>query len=316
MAEAQVLRRMAEARRTEPEAGPELRILGAALQRASEAELGLAVAVEGIASGAATLAELPERLEERGLLLLIEAPGERVGLAALSPGLVAAMIEMQTVGALTGAEPSARRPTRTDAALCVPWIERLLRVTDSAAEEGGWAAWEAGFRCASTVEDARLLPLLLDDTRFRLFRPDLTLGPDRKRRGALLLALPEKREPLAAAAQSAADEADWTARLCEAVLPGEARVSAILGRVLRPLAEVLALEPGMVLRLPMDALGQVRLEGWGRRLLGHAKLGQYRGYLAVRLTGESLPATEAAEFSPTQSSPAKAANPEPQTAAG
>lgn len=295
---------MAGTGRADATPAPELRLLGTAIARAAESELGLAVTVRGIATDTATLADLPERLEERALLSLIEAPGERLGLAVLSPGLVAALIEMQTTGALAPADPAVRRPTRTDAALCAPWIARLLAETDAAAagSDAAGADWEPGFRYASAVEDARLLPLLLDDARYRLLQGSLALGSEGRRQGTLLLILPEpRRRPPPAGAAPSGDAADWSARLSEAVLPGAAEISAILARVSRPLAEVLALEPGSVLRLPAGSLSQVRLEGWGRRLLGLARLGQYRGYLAVRLTGNEPMAAEGAEFDPARS---------------
>ena len=288
-AETEILRRMArgDGRPGAPE--PALRVLGTAIARAAETELGLPVTLGQLDLGAATLADLPERLEERALMALIEAPDGRMGLAVLSPGLVAAVIEMQTIGRLSASDPAARRPTRTDAVLCVPWIERVLRETDALVEEGdGWNDWEAAYRYSSTIDDPRLLALILDDQRYRIIRAALALGSGGAREGTLFLAMPEpaaRAGAPGAAHVAATHAAAWEADLQAAVLGGTAEIGAVLARVERPLSEVLALAPGALIRLPSDALARVRVEGKGGRFLSHAKLGQYRGYLALRLSG-------------------------------
>lgn len=296
MADMTILRRMAQTARVGVASDPGLRPLATAAARAADAVLGLPLAVTGLRSSTVTLADLPELIEERALIALIEAPGERLGLAILSGGLVAAVIEMLTSGRLAPGEPGARRPTRTDAALSSGLIERILTETDTAAGDGDtpWTNWEAGFRYASSVEDARLLPLILDDTRYRFLSAGLTLGVAGERKASLAFALPERRAAGQALGTAARDGALWQQELAGAVMGAEAEVTAILARFTRPLAEVVALQPGALLPLPEDALGNLRIEGRDRRLLSRARLGQFRGYLAVRLTvgpEETAPAT-------------------------
>lgn len=300
MAEMTILKRMAQTVRATAPADPGMRPFASAAAKAAEAVLGLPLAVTGLRTTAATLADLPEFIEERALIALIEAPGERLGLAILSGGLVAAIIEMLTSGGLSPGEPGARRPTRTDAALSSGLIERILTETDTAAGDGDvpWTEWEPGFRYASSVEDARLLPLILDDTRYRVLSAGLTLGNQGQRRVSLSFILPERRLPGRTARTAPDDGADWQQGLHGAVLGAEAEVVAILARVARPLAEVVALQPGAIITLPNDALGNLRIEGADRRLLSRARLGQYRGYLAVRLTAPQE--TMAATFTPTE----------------
>ncbi|MGL4281659.1 MAG: FliM/FliN family flagellar motor switch protein [Albidovulum sp.] len=316
MTDRTILRRMAEASGDVAE-DPARRVLAASVARAAEAVLGLPLAVASVDVAAVSLADLPERLEDRALLALIEAPGERQGLAILSAGLVSAVIEMLTTGRMAPAEPAARRPTRTDAALSVGLIDGILAETDAAALTGEtpWPVWERDFRYASCIEDARLLPLLLDDTRYQLVRCGLALGLSGERQAALSFLLPERRQTSVAAAATA-EPHGWREELAGAVLGAEAEISAILARLSRPLAEVAALKPGAVLRLPDDALMNLRLEGAGRQLLARARLGQYRGYLAVRLTGAPGHDAGGAGFTPAQVAAAEPGLPERQAADG
>ncbi|HQU66662.1 MAG TPA: FliM/FliN family flagellar motor switch protein [Albidovulum sp.] len=300
MADTAILRRMAQASGDAAE-DPARRVLATSVARAAEAVLGLPLAVDLVDVSAVTLADLPERLEDRALLALIEAPGERQGLAILSAGLVSAVIEVLTTGRMTPSEPAPRRPTRTDAALSVGLIEGILAETDAAAMAGDapWAEWQGAFRYASSIEDPRLLPLILDDTRYHMIRCGLRLGLSGDRAASLSFVLPERRQPVSTALKSG-EAQGWRDDLAGAVLGAEAEIIAVLARLQRPLAEVAALKPGSVLRLPDDALTHLRLEGAGRQLLARARLGQYRGYLAVRLTGAPSHDAGAAGFTPAQ----------------
>lgn len=316
MADTTILRRMAQASGDVAD-DPARRVLATSAARAAEAALGLPLAVASVEVSAVTLADLSERLEERSLLALIEAPAERQGLAVLSAGLVAAVIEMQTTGRMSPSDPAPRRPTRTDAALSVGLIERILAETDAAAMTGDapWPLWEGDFRYASNVEDLRLLPLILDDTRYHMIRCGVRLGLSGERQASLSFVLPERRPPVSVAVTPGEAAAGWQEQLAGAVLGAEAEICAVLARLSRPLAEVAALKPGALLRLPDDALTSLRLEGSGRRLLARARLGQYRGYLAVRLTGAPGHDAGAAGFTPAQVPGAEPALPARQPAA-
>lgn len=303
MADRTILKRMTNASGAVA-VDPALRAMATAIPRASEAILGLPLSLSGVKVSPVTLADLPERIEERSLFALIEAPGDRQGVAILSPGLVAAIIEMLTYGQMSPAEPPPRRPTRTDAALSVGLIERILAETDmAAAGELPWPVWEGGYRYASNIDDPRLLPLVIDDIRYQLIQCSLTLGLSGGREATLALLLPEWRAP--AVAGPARQNAAWQEQLAGAVLAAEAEISAVLARVSCPLSEVIALQPGAVLRLPDDALTNLRLEGAGHRLLARAKLGQYRGYLAVRLTAASGTDAGGVGFTPARISAAE-----------
>lgn len=282
-----ILKRMARADAGEAGPAAPARILGGAIARATEALFRLPAVLTGVAAPDVTLAEIGERLDAGTLLTLVEGPGERLGLAALSPGLFSAAVEVLTTGRLTPGAAAARRPTRTDAALCSELVDRVLHEADAAAPEGEapWEEWEPGFRYASCIDDARLLPLLLEDTRYRFYRAAFTLGEGGGRDASLTLALPERLRPMPAPAAMAAQAADWQGDLAATVLGARGDVVAVLARLRRSVSEMMAMGVGDCLRLPDDALAAIRVEGGDGQVITQAKLGQYRGYLAVRLTG-------------------------------
>ncbi len=295
-----ILKRMTRTGPEDAAPGAPMRVLGAAIARAAEALFGLPVAVTEVSDLGVTLADLGERIEDRALLTLVEGDGERLGLAALSSELFSALIEMLTTGRLATGTFAERRPTRTDAALCSEFVDRVMTEADALAPEGDspWEDWEGRFRYASCVEDARLLALLMEDTRYRLYRAAFTLGGGGTRSGLLTLALPERQRAQAAPDATVAQAAEWQGSLVDTVLEARAGILAVLARVQQSVSELVAMQEGSLLRLPDDAFSSVRIEGAGGRLVSLAKLGQYRGYLAVRLTGAPDLAREAEEFAP------------------
>ena len=155
-----------------------------ALARAARDEMALTLSLRDVRMGRRTLAELVEMLPEPALLAALdEGSGEATGCMLLDGAVMAGMVEALTTGAVTPG--AARRPTRTDAALLAPVLDRALAGFELAASEAGVADWMRGFRFAATVDGARGLSLLLEDTLYRVLEGevDLALGA---RRGRIL----------------------------------------------------------------------------------------------------------------------------------
>lgn len=331
-----VLRRKAGAR-TGPRPRPEAeRALALALARAAQQALRLPLSVEGVEATRAGLAELLDLPEPLALFALVEGPGEGLGLVMVTAPVLAGLIEAQTIGRVTPADPAPRRPTRTDAAMTAGLIDRLFAEFERALGEGAEAAWARGYRYASFLDDPRPLALLLEETVYRLFRCTVALGAPAAKRGTVLLALPAApragaaprralapaptaaaaealislREPGQEAAEAAAvAAARWSRALEAAVMATPATLEAVLDRIALPLASVLALRPGMLLPLPTAALERLALEGPGGRRLAEGRLGQMRGLRAVRLTLAEAPqpaALAAEQGAPPGALPARA----------
>jgi len=295
-----VMRRKAGAGRRAPLVAPMTpeKALGQAFARAAQELLALPLRVATISEARMTLSDLPEALEDRALLLVLEGPAEGLGLMMLSPPMLSALLEMRMMGRLS-ASPSAanpaapRRPTRTDAAISADIIDAALASFEAALVGDPALIWAGGFRYGSFLEDARTLPLILEDTGYRVFRLVLDLGTgSAAREGGLLLALPAEGRGRFVEAEvpvedgEAPQPAGWPERLEQAVMAASGQVEAVLARLTLPIGAILALRPGATLPLAEDTLEQLRLEGPGGRLVARARLGQNRGFRAVRLVEE------------------------------
>jgi flagellar motor switch protein FliM len=294
-----VLQRKAAAGRTRgAENGmPATKALGLGLSKAAQDMMAMELRVTENAQSRQSLAELLETLPEGALLLLLEGPGDALGLVALDAGALTALIEMRTMGRLGKGDPPQRRPTRTDAAVTADFVERALTEFETLLAEEMDIIWAGGFRYASFLEDARPLGLILEDTVYRVFCATLSMGAAGARQGRMVLALPAKgygpgpktAEGAAAdaamspAVGSAAAAAAWATALDAAVGPAPTALDAVLLRLTLPLSAVMALRAGSAVPVPRAALDQIVLEGTPGHRLATGKLGQSRGFRAVRL---------------------------------
>lgn len=169
------------------------RIWALALARAGQEELGAALRLASLRQDRCALTEIVETLPEPALILLLDdSAGEGLAAAIIDGALMAGMVEAMTTGTVGPGDGAGRRPTRTDAALLAPVMDRALAVFEAAAAEAGLAAFARGFRFASVAEGARALALLLEDGLYRLLAAEVDLA-GAARRGRLWLALPEQR---------------------------------------------------------------------------------------------------------------------------
>ncbi|WP_051909593.1 FliM/FliN family flagellar motor switch protein [Paenirhodobacter enshiensis] len=293
----QVLRRMIEAGRRITRESTADAALSLAVTRAGQDVLGLMIEVPAVTERHMTLADLPEVIEDRALRLVIEGPGGGLGLMVLGVEVLSAIVQMQTIGRLCRTDTANRRPTRTDAAMAVEFVDRLLSEIERELAGSAAAGWGAGFRYASWIEEGRPLATLLEDTAFRVWKIEGRLGPAGTG-GDMLWVVPADgrggrgRPPVAAAEGGDAPppaDPDWDTRLSRSVLGAHARLDAVLNRMALPLSEVLALRPGMEIPLPGAEIGAILVEAEGRRL-ARGRLGQFRGQRAVLLGAEEVTA--------------------------
>lgn len=263
-----------------------------ALGRAAEELYNLPVRALSVTTGAQTLAELPELLPDRALVLVVEDASGALGVVGLCPAALTSLIEMQSIGRVTRAEPRERRATRTDAAICADFVNAML------AELAGELAFlgadaPSRFRYASFVDDPRPLELMLDDLAYRAMRIDLRFGQGGVRDGALILFLPDPSPPSALThdsrdlppAAAAPAEGPVPRSLAQAVSAVPLPLNVILCRRPILLRDLRALRPGDVLKLPPDAMSAVRIETAGGQLLHRGKLGTLHGNRAIRIGG-------------------------------
>lgn len=256
------------------------------MARAARDACGLDLMLSDLRDGRHSLAELLDMPPDRALVALLEGPGDTLGLLALGPEVLAGIIEHQTLGRVLRQPPQPRRPTRTDAAMVAGLIDAALSALDSALSADADRTWAGGFRYASCLDDARPLALLLEDAAHVVLRATADLDRGAKT-GPVLLALPADGRgspPLRrAAAGDPSAQHSFRRALADRVEPASAVLDAVIARVQIPLAEVMALTPGMMLRLGAAGIDRLDLDGADGRRVAGGRLGQQRGLRAIRL---------------------------------
>lgn len=281
------------------------RAAATALGRAADRLYGLGVEPVEIAPGGLTVAELPELLPHPALLAVLQGPRDSVGVVALSPEAVTSLIEVQTIGRVTG-RPVERRPlTRSDAMLCADFVDAFL--SELAQEAKGVEGLEGleGFRYITHLDDSRPLALMMEDKPCRSLRMTVRLGGLETRETVIFLALPQPEPAARPVLRPAADPvpgpvpsvaADGNtgaspqpagepvrAGLAASIPDAPVEVTGILCRRRISLRELRALAPGRLLALPRLNLAEARLETADGQLLATGKFGEADGCHAIRL---------------------------------
>lgn len=298
-------RKFAAARTSLAEGGPGAdRAWRLALARAARDAVKLPLDVAQLALSRASLAELLELPPDFAMIVVLEGPRDGLGLMVISAGVVAAMIEMLTIGKVATTPPAPRKPTRTDAAMVAPAIDAALIGLEMALAQESDLVWAGGFRYASFLDDPRPLGLLLEDLPYRVLRADVTLA-NGVRGGQVLLALPADGRgaaPVGAGPDPLAQGAAFAALLADQVENADCVLDAVLTRVSMPLSRVLAMQVGETITLPRAGLDRISFEGLDGRAVAIGKLGQNRGMRAIRLAPPAAvaraPAQEATVSAP------------------
>ena len=260
-----------------------------ALERTAARDLGFMLTVTSVEISRAGADDLAADLPEMGLIMLLDGVDGVPGAMVLDPQMTAALIEVQTTGRVTARPARPRAPTRTDAAIATPLVRGFLARLDGLLP--GDDLGPGRFRFGAMVSSGASMALTMGTGGYRILRLGCLLGADRA--GELILALPIPSAPSAAphpaSAQPAANApapdgiAGSGAALRARLLDAPARLEAVLHRMTVPLAELRALQPGDVLRLPAGAQFAARLESTDGRLVAEGRLGQLSGQRAVRL---------------------------------
>lgn len=293
---------------------PHIRAWRLALARAARDQLKMTVGFSDVSCAQASLTEVLESPMQRALILMLQGRGEGMGLMILSGQMLAALVEMLTLthlSANTPDEADLRKPTRTDAAMAVEFIDAALAGFEQIVAEGGGGAggdWAAGYRYAAFIDDPRPLHLMLEDGDYHLLSADLVLE-DGSRSGKIHLALPmlpaafdlPDFTPLDVAADPApmieAQEDTFQYDLAAQVQDLGVQIDATLAQISLPIERIMRLAVGEVLALPLANLDQISLRGMDGFRVAGARLGQNRGMRALRLTDvASARATDPAQM--------------------
>jgi flagellar motor switch protein FliM len=258
-----------------------------AMARAARDSFALGLEVIAMKTQAISLAELLDEVPEQAFIAVLEGPAEQHGVMVLAPDIMAGLIQVQTLGRVLDTVVQPRKPTRTDAAILVGWLDLALVGLENALAFDADLAWADGFRYASFLDDPRPLGLLLEDMPYRLLTAEVTLAHG-ARTCKVLLALPAHgrgrrarglEEPRAKAVAPT-----FEAMFGDQVMGSEGTLRAIIARISLPLGAVLGLSIAETLPLEDAAIDRIVLEGVDGRPFALGRLGQFQGHRAVRIT--------------------------------
>lgn len=289
-----------------------------ALARGARDQLKMTVGFSDVRARQASLTEVLETPMQRALIVMLQGTGEGMGLLVICGQMLAAMTEILTLMRLAPngpAEEDLRKPTRTDAAMAVEFIDAVMAGFERVLADGrgagdaaggsagdaggdaGGATWAQGYRYAAFIDDPRPLHLMLEECDYHLLSAQLALE-DGGRRGEVTLALPVPAPAFAEFSAPLPDISfdlplaegpDFTEALAQKVQDLPVQINAAIAQIHLPLERILRLQSGEVIALPLASLDQIAVLGLDGRRIAGGRLGQNRGMRALRLT--DLPQT-------------------------
>ncbi len=226
-------------------------------------------------------------LEDGWLTLLMDGAGEQVAAVLLDPVLVDGLIQQQTTAkvrpVLEGMDPRAH--TATDAALCAPYIELLLKRSAQLPEDEKERELLAGYRFGVWAADRQQAKLALEAPVYDVVEMTLDLAAG-VRVGKISLLLPEPvKAPVVIDEPVGEDPVlpQQGEKLTNNVMKLHAELSIALTRVTMPIHQVSELKAGDVLDLQISSMAQALVLDANGRALSRGTLGQVDGMRAVQV---------------------------------
>lgn len=258
------------------------------LARAARDAMAMGLEVTRLDQLHVSLAEVLDMPPDRAMIAVLEGPCDGLGLMAISAPILAAMTEMQTIGRVSAAQPTPRKPTRTDAAMVAGFVDTALAGLEAALAEAADLIWAGGFRYASFLDDPRPLGLLLEDIAYRVLVADVSVEGG-TRTGQVLMALPaagrgQRPKAVAHVLQAAETGHAFAADLADQVDGSACVLQAVIHRLTCPISAVLALQVDDVVPMALASVDRIWFEGLDGQRIAEGRLGQNRGMRAVRLS--------------------------------
>lgn len=264
--------------------------LGRALRltaaKQGEQLMSLALGVLGVTRRDCSATETDAFLEAPSLILMMDGPGTQVAAAILDPSLVIGLIQQQTMGKIRPAQEGddARALTPTDAALCAPFIESLLRQSAHLPDDEAERRMLSGYRFGVWAQGARQAKLALEANDYQVIEMTLDMAGG-ARVGKLVLILPEPlRQPVEVEdTQEPAAAPAPQVTLGQNVLGLQADLTVALTRIKLPLQQISVLKVGDVLDLNLSTMAQALVIDANGRAVSRGTLGQIDGVRAVQV---------------------------------
>jgi len=264
-----------------------LRALRLALARIAKKLYDLQLAVIGAKQTRCDHDGITRFLSDDHLLVLLDGADGLAGAASLDGSCVAALVQQQTMGQVTGNPMPDRAFTGTDAALAEPLIESLLARAAELSDDAEDQRCLSGFRFGARVDDARSLALALEADRFRVFELTVDIA-DGVMQGTMCLLLPDPPEDPDDSNKKGAAKGPKGPNLEQAIGVMRADLTAAICRLRLPLDELTAMQPGDVLPLVRERLEETELITIDGQTVAAGRLGQVNGLRALRLNETSV----------------------------
>lgn len=257
--------------------------LRVALARVADRQYDLPLVVNTVEQVETNQANLSDHLANEGLLVLLSSAASRYGALCLDLEFLTALIEVQTMGMVRSAPAQARQVTRTDAAICAPFIDQFFEAVHAQLEEATPKIGFLAYRFEDMMEDARTVSLALDAPDYKVFNISVDLA-DGAKTGLLTVILPveePQRQKMPHGQNHGATSENHG--LADVVRNAPVTLNAVLDRLEMPLKEVCKLQVGMRFPIAPTALSEAQLTATGGHNVARVVLGQVNGFRAVRL---------------------------------
>ncbi len=266
-----------------------LRALRLGFARAAATVCELPLAVIGATQRRANSDDVADYIRDDWLLLLLDGAEGQIGAILFSPDSIAALIQHQTMGAVSGGSSDDRAFTETDAAMVAPLVDVMLQKASDLVQVAADARCLTSYSFGARSEDARSLALTLEADHYRVFELSLDFTGGIAQ-GTACLILPEPPEP-----EKTKSSTKSGPRMAKALGGATAEMTAVICRLRVPLAELSAMAPGDVMPLTMGRFDKTELLAISGQRVTSGQLGQAGGFRAVRLSGFVQQLTEKTE---------------------
>lgn len=263
--------------------GRALRITAA---KQGEQMMSLALAALGVTRRICPATEAAQSLDAGALILMMDGPAAQVAVAVIEPAVVIGLIQQQTMGRIFPPQKgdSARVFTQTDATLCAPFIEALMRQAAVLPDDEAERSLLAGYRFGVLAQGPRQAQLVLDANDYEVIEMTLDMAAG-ARVGKLVLILPEPM-PTRIETEDAVEHSATTTpivTLAETVLSLQADLMVALTRLTLPLQRMSALKEGDLLDLNLSTMAQALVIDGNGRAVSRGTLGQIDGVRALQV---------------------------------
>lgn len=294
-----VLNRMLGGRRVGRSPLPDLELIGENFGRILEDNmrpiLKTMVGALIMDSTVSKLSEVTENIPVPSMLGVVEAENtDRMALINLGADLVYHIVDMRMGGDAATAPPVTTRSfTAIDAQLCMDVFEAILASFERAVEESLGVPLNAGFRVQGYKQDINTVRIAPKSADVMLITVSLDIG-EAARSGDFDLIVPLSILDVLRASFLSQDATEfvapndlWLMQMRRCAAEAQVPLHAVIHRTELTLAEVEAMTPGQVIRVPWSAIGNVELvqaigtEHESALAAGH--LGMYDGTKVLKL---------------------------------